>query len=154
MRVTNWVENSVLLSLWLTNKEWRSVIFEQNIYRKWLKDRTQQDLLRLSFTCKYCQVHKLHRMHPPCFQMLIMRMGDRGRIHLTFFRSTIWWYFSKAFYMDLSFHHGNYWTHTYFWGICPFLHHLPQICFRNKKNTRHWTSNQSRERTRKLLQQE
>lgn len=106
MRVTNWVENSVLLSLWLTNKEWRSVIFEQNIYRKWLKDRTQQDLLRLSFTCKYCQVHKLHRMHPPCFQMLIMRMGDRGRIHLTFFRSTIWWYFSKAFYMDLSFHHG------------------------------------------------
>lgn len=89
MTVTSLVENSALLVSDQLARNGDQLFFNKIHTEKWLKNRTQQDLLRLSFTCKYCQVHKLQRMHLLCFHMLGVRMGGRGRIHLTFFRSTI-----------------------------------------------------------------
>lgn len=121
------------LLCWWTSKESRSTIFEQNTYRKWPKNRTQQDLLRLSFTCKYCQVHKLQRMHPLHFQMLGLKRREQGKNSPYLFQKHHLMILFKSILYRVKFSPRNIIERTYFWCICPILHHLPQICFRHKK---------------------
>lgn len=79
----------------------------------------------------------------------------RGRIHLTFFRSTICWCFSKAFYTE-SFKISPWNITEHIPTVGAYVHST--VTYHRSasgiKGTRHRTSNQSRESTGKLVQKE